>query len=460
MRIEALRGSRVAVWGAGREGRAAITALRARLPGQDIGWIVTPAESEQAQAESGEGVRVVALPVDAALLARYDVVVKSPGISPYRPPVPDAMRAGVRFVSSTALWFAETPGARVVAVTGTKGKSTTTALVAHLLRSAGRRVALCGNIGLPLLELLDPPLPPDWWVIELSSFQTPGLGAVPEIGVVLNLHPEHLDWHGSLETYYRDKMSLLGEPGRRPRASVLSSECSYPAALVPESGVHRFGDARGFHLGPDDVRLGGRSVLALADLPLPGRHNAMNACAALTAVELAGEDARALAPALRTFRPLPHRLQALGERAGLTWINDSIATTPHATCAALAHVAGRATVVLVGGYDRGVDWREVGTGIAQHAPLAVLAMGQNGARIVAELAPSLPSSTVLREVGTLEAAVAEARVLTPPGGVVLLSPGAPSFGAFRDYVERGGRFAGLAGFDPEAITQIDGLGIR
>ena len=459
MRIEALRGLRVAVWGAGREGRAALAALRGRLDGQAIDLIVAPAEAAAAAALADDRTRVHALEPDAAFLAGYDVVVKSPGISPYRAPVPEAEHLGVRFVSGSALWFAEHPEARTIAVTGTKGKSTTSALIAHLTRANGLRVALCGNIGVPLLELLDPPSPPDWWVMELSSFQTRALGAVPEIAVVLNLFPEHLDWHGDAARYYVDKLELLGRPGLRQRASVLDAEVEWPPDTIPEQGVRWYGSGNGFHIEGDAIRFGSERVFALSELPLPGAHNARNVCSALTAIEAAGIDARSVLHALPSFRPLPHRLQSLGERDGLTYVNDSIATTPHATLAALAHFEPRAVTVLVGGHDRGVDWGAFRAGVQRAPPHALVAIGAHGRSILETLA-SLPEDRPRRaHAATLAEGVERARALTPAGGIVLLSPGAPSFGEFRDYIERGRRFAELAGFDPHRIAHIEGLGL-
>jgi len=463
MRIEELRGRRVAVWGTGREGRAALVALRTRLPEQRLDWIAPPSEGDLARSLADELVSVHALEPDAAFLARFEFVLKSPGISPYRSPFPEAEARGVRFLSGSALWFAEHPDARVIAVTGTKGKSTTSALIAHLLRASGKRVALCGNIGVPLLDLLEPRQAPDWWVMELSSFQTRDLGAVPEIAVVLNLFPEHLDWHGSEQRYYADKLALLGRPGGRPRVSLLGALTDFPSGSVPERGVRWYGGGAasgdGFRLAHSAIWQGKRRLYALSDLPLPGEHNALNVCAALAAVDAAGVDASRLRDALGSFRPLPHRLQTLGERDGLTWVNDSIATTPHATLAALAHFADRAVTVLVGGHDRGLDWRAFGDALRLRPPHALIAMGEQGVRILAALG-SLPEGKPRREHASgLEQAVERARAITPEGGVVLLSPGAPSFGAFRDYIERGRRFAALAGFDPDAIARIEGLGI-
>src|SRR5690606_26304665 len=198
----------------------------------------------------------------------------------------------------------------------------------------------------------------------------------------------------------------------------------------------------------------------------PGRHNRGNLCAALAAVEALGHDAVALAPTAAAFRPLPHRLQRLGERDGTTWVNDSISTTPHATLAALDVHRGRRVALLVGGHDRGLDWSDFASRMRGDAPAVVVTMGRNGPRIHGLLAPMAEAGGfVLRDAPDLATAVAHARAAlgagTQPddGNVILLSPGAPSFGPYRDYVERGRDFARLGGFDPDAIAEIPGLGI-
>lgn len=453
MRFADLAGRRVAVWGFGREGHAALAALQLRLPGQPVTLFCSAAEGPYGQAVHPAAHVVTEAPT-AGTLSSYDVVIKSPGIPAYRPEILEAQHNGTRFTSGTALWFAESPAARLIAVTGTKGKSTVSALVAHLLRSLGRRVALAGNIGLPLLELLDAEPSPDWWVVELSSFQTREAGPL-EVGLVSNVYEEHLDWHGTRERYVEDKLALA----RVARTLVVDvRQVEVVARTAAHADRRLFGDARGWHVDADAIARGGDRVFALADSPLPGAHNAFNACAALAAIEAAGEDALAAAPAIATFRPLPHRLQALGTRGGIDYIDDSISTTPQATLEALASLGGRAVSVLVGGHDRGLDWHAFADAVRARPPHAIVTMGANGARIAALLRET-GGGYALASATTLADAFALARAATPPGGVVLLSPGAPSFDQFKDYTERGCAFARLAGFDPAAIGRIEGLGI-
>lgn len=479
---------RVAVWGYGREGKAALTALRRRFPNKPLTIFCSEAEAAQLQREvrttaapspptssgerdglsliksdGGEGLsaalEVATTPPDVAALSAFDFIIKSPGISPYKSPVPEAVVAGVRFTSGSALWFAEHPHARTICVTGTKGKSTVTALIAHLLRHSGKCVALAGNIGLPLLELLDldaSQCAPDWWVIELSSFQTRDFDAAPTVAVINNLYEEHLDWHGTLQHYVADKLAIAAQAGR---LVVNAQQADLLARTARHAQRTMFGDRDGWHLRDDAIWHAQQRVVPLAELPLPGEHNAQNVCAALAALEAAGEDALAAAPHVASFKPLPHRLQRMGERDGIAYVNDSIATTPHATIEALRSLRDRPVTVIVGGFDRGVDWSPFVDYAAKYPPRAIVATGANGARIVEALCALEAPGFLLASAPTLDKVLECARALTPAGGVILLSPGAPSFDQYHDYAERGREFARLAGFDPAAIAQIEGLGI-
>ncbi len=468
LRIADLQGQRVALWGWGREGHAAYRALRSRLPSLPLTVFCSVAEAQDAAA-LGDTQLHIEHAATAARLSAFDVVVKSPGISPYTPEAQAASAQGTRLIGGSALWFAEQVARvgmdRVVCVTGTKGKSTTTALLAHLLRAAGLRTALAGNIGLPLLELLDDTA--EAWAIELSSYQTGDVaasGAHPHVAIVTNLHPEHLDWHGSEARYIEDKLKLV--TAGKPRIAVLNAADPLLAKLrLPDSEIHWYGDAQGWHLREDALYRGQRWVMDTSTLPLPGRHNRSNLCAVLTALEALGLSAAEWAPHAASFQPLPHRLQALGERDGVVYVNDSISTTPMATLAALEVYRHREVAVLVGGHDRGLPWDEFAEAMRARAPHAVVTMGhgveaQNGPRIHDLLAPVAANvGFILAAAHDLAEAVSKARAALPHGGVILMSPGAPSFGPYKNYVARGRHFAALAGFDPERITGIAGMGI-
>jgi UDP-N-acetylmuramoylalanine--D-glutamate ligase len=466
VRISELEGRRVALWGWGRESRAAYAALRSRLPTLALAVICGESESDSVLA-IGDPLLRPSLQADADALSSFDVVIKSPGISPYSAGAEQAIASGTRIIGGTALWFAEHPDARTICVTGTKGKSTTTALVAHLLRAGGHRTALAGNIGMPLLELLDPPQRPRLlseliWTIELSSYQTRDVAAAgvrPEVAVGLNVYPEHLDWHGSETRYVADKLALFTDA--RPRIAVLNALDPALAALaLPGSEVRWFNAVDGWHLRDAMLFRGDERVMDTGGIPLPGRHNLWNLCAALAAIDALGIDAHGLASHAMEFVPLPHRLQPLGERDGLRYVNDSISTTPHASLAALDCHSNENVAILVGGYDRGLDWSPFVERMRAKPAHAVITMGQNGPRIHAMLQQLADAGTVrLYAAHDMEEAIARARAALPEGGTILLSPGAPSFGAYADYAARGRDFAARSGFDADAISRIPGLGV-
>jgi UDP-N-acetylmuramoylalanine--D-glutamate ligase len=459
--ISALDGRRVALWGWGRESRAAHAALRARLPALALTAICSEAEAAEVIA-LGDPLLQPSLRADADALSAFNVVIKSPGISPYRDEVDKAIAHGTCFIGGSALWFSENPHAHTICVTGTKGKSTTTALIAHLLRAGGHRTALAGNIGLPLLELLDAQPAPEFWAIELSSYQTRDVaetGVHPNVAVGLNVYPEHLDWHGSEVRYIADKLALFTKA--RPGIVVFNALDPVLVALnLHHPAIHWFNTARGWHLRDAMLYRDNEKILDTHGIPLPGRHNLWNLCAALAAIEALGVDARSLARHAMSFIPLPHRLQLLGERDGLRYVNDSISTTPHASLAALDCHAGETIAILVGGYDRGVDWTPFVDRMRAKPARAVITMGQNGPRIHAALQELADAGALsLHAASDMDEAVALARAALPDGGTILMSPGAPSFGAYADYAERGRDFAAKAGFDPDAISRIPGLGI-
>lgn len=457
MKFATLEGRRVAVWGLGREGRAALAALRRHLPDQSFALFCNAQEA--ASLSDADHVEVRTEAPDAATLSDFDVVIKSPGISLYKPEIIAAQKRGTTFTSGTALWFGENPKARVIGITGTKGKSTTAALTAHLARAAGVRTALAGNIGLPLLELDGQQA--DLWVIELSSFQTGEAGEL-EVGVVTSLYEEHLDWHGTRERYVADKLKLA-DVSRTLVVNATQSRLLELTANHPQRVL--FGSGDGWHVHDGDLYRGSYvmdpSLVSIRHLP--GLHNASNACAALAAFELVHEFGPGfplddIVASLTSFKPLPHRLQLIGKRDGLHYVDDSISTTPEATMAALRSLQPGTTVIL-GGHDRGLDWKPFAQFAERWPALRCVVQGANGPRIRQLLHDAGVSPTTVFAADDLSEAVAVARRITPMGDTILLSPGAPSFDQFRDYAERGLHFARLAGFDPDTTGTIEGLGI-
>ena len=366
-------------------------------------------------------------------LVNADIVVKSPGVFRHQRGCPTA-RTRYHCHQRHGVVAAEHAG-RTIGVTGSKGKSTTSALVHHLLAAGlGWDVGLAGNIGTPLLNAPAA----DWYVAELSSYQCHDLDTSPHVAVVTRLFPEHLDWHGSEEQYYQDKLNLLCH---QPEAVVLGddqrlreyAEKLTLAAPIFHTEEHVHGDDDGFFY--QDEQLFPRSTL-----PLLGAHNVANLCTALTALRALGIDLLAhrhvLAEATVHFGALPHRLQPISDPAGqLTFINDSLSTTPQSAIAALEAFAGRSITVILGGTDRGLDYTPLATHLAHaSASVRVITVPDSGPRI-SEALRTVPG-LVITDADDLTSAVAVARTVTPAGGVVLLSPAAPSYGRFTDHAHR------------------------
>jgi UDP-N-acetylmuramoylalanine--D-glutamate ligase len=451
LRIYDLRNARVALWGAGREGAAAYRALSALASPAEVTVIsdTPPSDAERASFTGGAPVRFLAGAEGAAALTQSDVVIRSPGIGRYRPDVAELRRAGVTMTTGTNLWMAEHRDDPVLMVTGTKGKSTTSALTAHMARHAGAEVRLAGNIGSPLLDHLAPASPPDLWVVELSSYQAADLEHSPRAAVVLNLHPEHLDWHGSHERYFADKLNVLRE--RERVLAILNARDERLRTIEAPAHTTWFGGEGGYDAAGGAVTRDGATVLAAADSPLVGEHNALNICAALTALERMALAVGDPAAALRGFQPLPHRLQTIWTEGALSFVDDSISTTPEATVAALAALAGRRLALIAGGFERDQRYEELAQTILRTGVHAVVGLPTTGGRLLETigaqadgLREELRARPQLIPAADMRAAVRAARESLGGDGVVLLSPAAPSYGAFRNFEERGEHFAQAA----------------
>jgi UDP-N-acetylmuramoylalanine--D-glutamate ligase len=437
VRFSDLEGARVGVWGAGREVRSFAEQLTRRLPRARIvaAAFDAPPPADVLELLCSPEARA-AVGADAlAALEGCELVVRSPGVTIHRPELQALAAAGVPVTTATSLWLAERRGERVLGVTGTKGKSTTAALAHHLIRAGGHAVRLAGNIGSPALDLLDEPAA--LAVVELSSYQIADLATAPEVALVTNLFAEHLDWHLTEEAYRREKLRLLELPGIR--AAVLNGRAQPLAGISPPYPVIRFGVPSGWDLLDGGIALRGEVAIERAALPLPGDHNALNLCGALTAVEALGLELPRLPAALAGFEPLAHRLQTVAETGNVLWVDDSISTTPESALAALASFPGRPLVLIGGGQDRGQDFGTLALELAARGA-AVVGVPSNGGRLVAAARAAGIGAPRAVEAPDMAAAVAAARALAPPGGVVLLSPAAPSFDSYRDFEQRAERF--------------------
>ena len=446
--------SEVAVIGLGASGLASTRLLRRQGHGvyvSDAGQ--GTALEDRATLARGLGAAVDLGRHDLDRIGRAGRVVASPGVPPDAEALAFARSHGVPIVSEVELGLSALPNTRVIAITGTNGKTTVTALVDHLLRALGRDVAAVGNIGTPVCEVALRDTPPAWLALEISSFQlhdTPSLQ--PVVGVLTNLSPDHLDRYPSVEAYYADKARLFqhDRPGARwvTNADDGASQrmCTDLAGQVSTFSIAgRLGDA---FLDRTHRTLVVRDapLLERDKLPLLGAHNVANALAATLAVMVAdpaheSDEARArLAEALTTFRPPAHRLEVVGEFDGVTWINDSKATNVASARVALEAMS-RPTILLLGGRHKGEAYSSLLPLITQHCQ-RVLVYGEASDEIMGDLGGR--GAPVERVLGDFAAVMRRARAVAEPGWAVLLSPACSSYDMFNNYVERGAAFARAA----------------
>ncbi len=447
-----------AVIGLARSGIAAVRLLRA------AGLSVYASDTSKAEAVRSAGAMLerdgasVELGIhNVQRIAHCSVLVVSPGIPPTAPPIRAALSAGVPVVSEVEVGLRLLPALRYIAVTGTNGKTTTTALIGHLLRALGHEAADVGNIGSPVSELALMKTPPTWAALELSSFQlhdTPGI--MPDVGVITTLSPDHLDRYGSVADYYADKKRLFANAEVSSRWVTTADSADVDALVAGIPGQwHRFSvhrtDVDGYyHRGSGMLHVFGEPLVARDTFALAGDHNVANALAALLAVMAADPlhripSARALlAKAIGTFGALPHRLEPVVDRYEILWLNDSKATNIDSTTVALASMS-RPTIVLLGGRHKGESYTALVPELLRTAK-AVLAYGEAGALITGDLEAPLHGRVSVEHCASdsFEQVMTRARALAVAGDVVLLSPACSSYDMFNNYEERGREFARLA----------------
>ncbi len=420
----------VLVIGAAVSGRAAARLLQ-KLGHRVVVYDLQPSAVEGLQQE---GFEVTSGEWSAGYLEEVELVVTSPGVPEHSGVLQDTAAAGVPLWSEIELAFRHLQ-APVVAITGTNGKSTVTSLAAEMLIASGKKAAAAGNIGRALSDLVGEPW--DVVVVEASSFQLRFVETFhPRVAAVLNVAPDHLDWHGSFQAYAGAKANVFRRQGDDD-ALIFDADDQGAAGLVaraasrqiPVSGSRRPHGGAGPEAGR--LELPGASV-TLEEVAVDDPAYLLDLAAAGTAALEAGATPEAVVGAIRSFRPGPHRRTLVGTWDGVSWVDDSKATNPHAAAASAA--AHRSVVLVAGGRNKGLDLRPV-----VEAPTVrhVVAIGEAGLELME--AAGLERATMVR---SMEEAVRVADLLARPGDTVLLAPGCASFDMFRSYGERGEAFAG------------------
>lgn len=452
LRLVAARGE-VAVIGLGASGRAVARLLArsgAKVYASDAGTGREVAES--AEALRDEGIDAEAGQHDLERIAKAGTVVVSPGVPPTAPPLVTARAHKVPVLSEIEVALRGLPTVPYIAVTGTNGKTTVTALIAHLLRALGFDTVEAGNIGTPLADIALRDKKPNWMALELSSFQlhdTPSVA--PEVAVITNLAPDHLDRYASLDEYYGDKMRMFANATTLSHRVINADDVELRRRTDGVKGiVHHFSLRHGQGEAWYDARKGmlmlaGNPLVERDRLPLLGDHNVANAlCAALAVWQAVPTEQTAagrakIGSALTTFRAIKHRLEPVGEVGGVLWVNDSKATNIGAATVALEGMT-RPVVLLLGGRHKGEAYTAMLDAVQAHAKV-VLAYGEAAGLIEADLAGHVP---VERLGSSFEQVISRARALAAPGDVVLLAPACSSYDMFKNYEDRGTTFRRLA----------------
>lgn len=414
-----LTNKRVLILGYGREGKSTLRFLEQYVPDA---FVAVADRNESALDE----VRQKGLPVFAGeryleAINRFDVVVKTPGITLREVTV----AAQVEITSQTDLFLSQFH-AQTIGITGTKGKSTTTTLVYHLLESSGRDALLTGNIGIPCFDVMERIRPESIVVYELSAHQLEYVHNSPRVGVLLNVFEEHLDHFGTFERYKQAKLNLLRFMEADDYAVVHDS-------LMTEA----------MELGVNSVLFPNMAFDIDEDaLPLLGAHNLLNVKAALCACWAYGIAPDELIPHLYTFQPLEHRLEPVGTFGGVVFVNDSISTIPQAAVSA-CQALGRVDFLLLGGFDRGIDYQPLVDYLKQHPLPYLLFTGEAGARM-RRMMEEQGVNAVLANYASMEEAFRYLSLHAKPGAVCLLSPAASSYDQYKNFEERGAKFKRLA----------------
>lgn len=419
---------KIAIAGYGAEGKANYTYWNA--PGHEL----TIVDERDTLDDVPEGVPTILGEGAFGKLDGFDLVVRTAGLAPRK------ITTDGKVWSATNEFFATCP-APIIGVTGSKGKGTTASLIASILRAAGKTVHLVGNIGTPALDIVPDITADDIVVYELSSFQLWDLQVSPHVAVVLYIEPEHLDVHAHVGEYVEAKAQIAASQTTVDRV-VYNADNEWASAIAERSVGQRlpYGQPHTAHVTDDAFWYGDVQLCGVENLLLPGAHNLDNACAAMTAVWPWVQDSAVIAEGLRSFDGLPHRLKFVREVGGVSYYDDSIATTPGSAIAAI-RAFSQPKVLILGGSSKGADFGELAGVIAGGGVRHSVLIGAEAPRIRKALDEAGVSAyIVLGDTVTMNDIVATAQAKARPGDVVILSPACASFGMFKNYADRGEQF--------------------
>ncbi len=419
---------KVAIVGYGVEGQSAYRFFAAQRADITIFHKVRPADLP-------DDVKVVE---DAHVreLMGYDVVVRSPAVAP------SMLHTDGRLTTVTKEFFSVFGSARIIGVTGSKGKGTISTLIYNMLKAASKRAFLAGNIGLPALDLLPDAKDGDYVVLEMSSFQLWDLQTSPHIAVVGMITPDHLDVHKDFDDYISAKANIARH--QKPEDIIIyhptNTHSQWIADQSPAITKLRYGTPEAAHIEGDAIVIADQQICKVSDVQIPGKHNLENVCAALTAAWQVTQDAEALGRAIADYKGLEHRIEFVRTVNGVDYYDDSFAaSTSAAVVAAQAFDAPK--VLILGGYDRGIDLGQMVEELIRTNLRKVLLIGQTAPRLQG-LFEAAGKAELVEQLGaaSMKDLVARAHAVAKKGDVVVLSPGSASFDMFKDYKDRGDQF--------------------
>jgi UDP-N-acetylmuramoylalanine--D-glutamate ligase len=422
---------KIAILGYDTEGRASYDYFAAQ--GHDVTIC-----DQKADLQVPDGAKAVLGDSYLANLDRFDLLVRTPGMHPKKI-LETNPGVEAKITSQTNEFLKASPTKKIIGVTGTKGKGTTSTLITKMLETDGKQVFLGGNIGVPPLSFISELSPDSWVVLELSSFQLFDLQSSPHIALCLMVVPEHLDWHADTDEYYTAKTQLFRHQTADDFAIYNSrDENSKRIASTGQGWKVPYMERPGAYVEDEQIAIDDQTVCSVHALKLLGQHNWQNVCAAVTAFWKVSQNLDAVRQVLTTFSGLEHRLEFVRELNDVKYYDDSFGTTPETAIVAI-QAFEQPKVVILGGSDKGASYDKLAKVVAENNVRHAITIGKTGPEIAAALVRA-GYNNGMSGGNTMEEIVKEAAMLAEPGDIVLLSTGCASFGLFKNYKDRGEQF--------------------
>ncbi|HSQ98040.1 MAG TPA: UDP-N-acetylmuramoyl-L-alanine--D-glutamate ligase [Rickettsiales bacterium] len=427
MKISNLKNKNIAIWGSGIEGKSILKVLQKKFPEKEI-----PILDDKNYTDSQKLIDD---------LKGIDIVIRSPGVSIYKPEIIYAKEHfGTQFITEKTIFFSELKDSKAITIgiTGTKGKTTTATFFAYILEKLGYNVMLTGNMGIPTIELIEEAKKKDFVVIELSSYQNSDLLEFPKIAILLNLFPEHIQWHQTHEQYYKDKCNLL----KSVETSIINGT-DKRVALYTKSIKNKieFNTQSTIHYNNSFFYDGEKKLLSSKNMKLLGEHNYQNLCSILTTLKHLNIDlSKIKQDDFDNFQPVEHRLEII-KKNNTIFVNDSISTTPETTIACFNVFKDKNIYGILGGFDREQDYSELAKYISENKNIKYISLlGQTGKRIAEELEKlNIHYFNICKSLEEcIDLLIDKSK--NEKDIVITLSPGAPSYDMFKNFEERGNKF--------------------